>query len=148
MGSSVLEPVVNQEQGKRLSDALVSDKARNLLGHLDQLVDHVDNLKPLSDGAILEENLSTPLLHSICFQPLVRTLPGVSLVINFMDASCPLLTQPRCVELVEAETDHIRSLLEMMTKRADIWHIHLATTRSGQVNVCCARTDRDTFCRA
>jgi len=50
MGSSVLESGANQEQGKRLSDALVKDKVlcdkvRNPLRHLDQLVDHVDNLR-------------------------------------------------------------------------------------------------------
>jgi len=135
MGSSVLESVANQEQGKRLSDALVKDKVlcdkvRNLFRHLDQLVDHVDNLRPLSDGAIPEETLSTPLLHGSFFQPLVRTLPGVSFVTNFMDSACPLLTQASCIELVEAETDYIRSLLEMVITRADFWQNHLATTRA------------------
>jgi len=122
------------EQGKRLSDALVKDKVlcdkvRNLLGHLDQLVDHVDNLRPLSDGAIPEEKLCTPMLHGSFFQPLVRT-PGVSFVTNFMDSACPLLTQASCIALVEAQTDYIRSLLEMVMTRADFWQIHLATIRA------------------
>ena len=47
-----------------------------------------------------------------------------------MDSAYLVLTQASCIKLVEAETDYIRSLLEMVITRADFWQTHLATTRA------------------
>ena len=120
ISSTTVESVAIYFQNKRLSEAFVKDEVLcdRVQVAARHLTDHLDNLAPLSARALITHDTK-----SFSF------VPGVSLVTTVMDAASPCMeTRANCMAQVQAESDNIRSLLDMVNTRSDFSQVHLATS--------------------
>jgi len=131
ISSTTVESVAIYFQNKRLSEAFVKDEVLcdRVQVAARHLTDHLDNLAPLSARALITHDTKSFSIHEIIACSSMRFVPGVSLVTTVMDAASPCMeTRANCMAQVQAESDNIRSLLDMVNTRSDFSQVHLATS--------------------